>query len=236
MFAAVRPQFRSQEVIGALLDWAEMRCSEIAGPDLSSEKVFEGYAQLGSQPEMIAAYEARGFRPVAHEAEMVRPHLEDIPDARLPDGIEIRPVAQEHFRDIWLANRAAFRDHWGNPESTDADYARFLEDPYFDPSLWKIAWAGDRVAGQVRSFIKPDENRIHGRKRGYTEYISTVREFRRQGIARSLICASFEELRLRGMTEAALGVHTENPNGAFSLYEGLGFVVTNRSVIFRKPF
>ena len=235
IWAHVHPAARGGEVIDSLFDWLERRSREIAGDDPAVEKVFEGFADAQTQPEIVAAYEARGYRPITYVADMVRPHLEDVPAWSLPGGVEIRPVAESHLRAIWEADREAFRDHWGASEPTESDYQRFLEDPNRDVSLWKVAWAGDRVVSQVRSFIKPAENQVHGRGRGYTEAISTVRDFRRQGIARSLICASFEELKARGMTEAALGVHTENPNGAFTLYEDLGFAVTHMSLVFRKP-
>ena len=46
---------------------------------------------------------------------------------------------------------------------------------------------------------------------------------------------SIRELADRGMTEVALGVHTENPNGAFDLYAGLGYEVVGSWTTYRKP-
>jgi ribosomal protein S18 acetylase RimI-like enzyme len=37
------------------------------------------------------------------------------------------------------------------------------------------------------------------------------------------------------MTEAALGVDTENESGALRVYEGCGFRVVSRSTNYRKP-
>ena len=37
------------------------------------------------------------------------------------------------------------------------------------------------------------------------------------------------------MTEVALGVHTENPNGAYALYAGLGYEVVLTWTTYRKP-
>ena len=91
------------------------------------------------------------------------------------------------------------------------------------------------MAGQVRSFIDTAENEEFGRQRGWTEDISTARRRRRQGIAKALIVESIRELAARGMTEVALGVHTENPNGAFDLYAGLGYEVVNTWTDYRKP-
>lgn len=236
VWAHVHPAVRHLGVIRSLFEWAEERAREVARDDPAPEKVFDGFADSKSQPEFVEVYESRGFEPITYVADMVRPHLDDIPDHPLPGGVEIRPVTADQLRAIWEADVEAFRDHWGFSEPTESRFRRFLDDPNRDESLWKVAWSGDRVVSQVRSFIRPAENEATGRSRGYTEDISTVREFRRRGIARSLICASLRELKARGMTEAALGVHTENPNGAFGLYEGLGFAVTRLHVVFRKPF
>lgn len=52
---------------------------------------------------------------------------------------------------------------------------------------------------------------------------------------KALIVESIRELASRGMTEVALGVHTENPNGAFDLYAGLGYEVVSTWTTYRKP-
>ena len=73
------------------------------------------------------------------------------------------------------------------------------------------------------------------RLRGYTENISVRRPWRRRGLARALIAASFPLLRARGMTEAALGVDTENLSGALRVYESCGFQSVSRETLYRKP-
>ena len=87
----------------------------------------------------------------------------------------------------------------------------------------------------MRSYISPEENARHGRLRGYTESISVRRPWRRRGLARALIGASFPLLRARGMREAALGVDTENTSGALRVYESCGFRPVSRSATYRKP-
>ena len=156
-----------------------------------------------------------GYEPGTYMAQMVRPSVDDLPDHPLPDGLEIRPVRDEDIRTIWEADVEAFRDHWGFVEQSDEDYQRFIAFPYHDPTLWKIAWDDEGVAGQVKSFIDTAQNETYGRQRGWTEAISTSRRWRRRGVAKALIVESIRELAARGMTEVALGVHTENPNGAY---------------------
>ena len=87
----------------------------------------------------------------------------------------------------------------------------------------------------MKSFINPAENEEHGRARGYTEAISTARRWRRRGVAKALIVESIRELASRGMTEVALGVHTDDPNGAFDLYSSLGYEEVARWTTYRRP-
>jgi ribosomal protein S18 acetylase RimI-like enzyme len=165
---------------------------------------------------------------------MVRPDLEAIPDLPLPNGVEVRPVKPEHMRQIWEASNEAFRDHWGYiPDPWEA-FDQMMNDPDFDSSLWRVAWQGDEVAGMVLSFINKDENEIYGRKRGYTENICVRRPWRKQGLAKALIALSLIAIKERGMTEAGLGVDSENISGALHLYESMGYRMVKRTTIYRK--
>ncbi|MGZ5385080.1 MAG: N-acetyltransferase family protein [Acidimicrobiia bacterium] len=236
VFAKVDPEWQDTALPVVLLRAGRDRAGAIAaGHDLTCPKVFEGWAEDTRERVLYDAYVALGFRAVTFEATMVRPHLDDVPDVALPEGVEVRPVDPSHLRAIWEADNEAFRDHWGYTEPSEEDWKKFLDFPHRDESLWKIAWEGDSVVGQVRSFINVSENEESGRLRGWTEFISTDRRRRKQGVATALICASLRELKARGMTEAALGVHTENPTGAFRLYESLGYEVRERYTTFQQP-
>lgn len=54
-------------------------------------------------------------------------------------------------------------------------------------------------------------------------------------MAKALIAESIRELAAPGMTQVALGVHTENPHGAFDLYARLDYEVTSTWTTCRKP-
>ena len=228
------PAVGGRGIGSALFAWNEARLREIAAEHEAPEKVFEVWVD---DRNGAATAIARGadYEPITYEAEMVRPTVDDLPDCPLPEGLEIRPVTKDQIREIWEADAEAFRDHWGFVEQTEARYQQFLAFPYMDTSLWKIAWDDEGVAGQVKSFIDTAQNEEHGRKRGWTEAISTARRWRRRGVAKALIVESIRELASRGMTDVALGVHTENPNGAFDLYAGLGYEVVATWTTYRKP-
>jgi len=230
----IDPSHRNRGIGTAMMTWNEARLGEIAAGHAAEEQLLQVFAN-DVNASARSLFAATGYAPTTYEAQMVRWTVTDLPDESLPDGLEIRPVDDRKLRAIWEADAEAFRDHWGFVAPTEEHYQEFLDFPHMDISLWKVAWDGDRVAGQVRSFINGEENAEYGRKRGYTEFISTGREWRRKGVARALIVASIEELARRGMEQVGLGVHTENPNGAYQLYESLGYEVVSSSTLYRKP-
>jgi len=179
--------------------------------------------------------EKLGFEPIRYGISMVRPASKPVTVTPLPEGLEVREVQPEDYRKVWEADLEAFRDHWGYVEPTEKDYQAYLEFPYFEPELWKVAWDGDQVVGMVRNFINPKENETLNRKRGYTEFISVRRPWRRKGVARALLTQSIQMFIEMGMEETALGVDTENPNNALHLYQSVGYKELKRFTTYRKP-
>jgi len=237
-FVRILPRWRGQGIGRAMQGWMEGRLREIAvGHPPEIEKYFLIFAGQG-ETSMAAMLEKTGYQPFRYSFEMVRPDLENIPDYPLPDGLEMRLVLPEHYRAIWDADIEAFRDHWGFTEPTEEDYQGWLVDTTtFQPELWQVAWdiATDQVAGQVRTYIDHEQNKLYDRKRGWTEFISVRRPFRRRGLARALIARSLRVQKQAGMNESALGVDSENLSGATRVYEVCGFRVVKRNTIYKKP-
>jgi GNAT superfamily N-acetyltransferase len=232
----VAPAWRRRGLGRAILRWTEERQRQLAregteaGPHLfqiSTQDTEQGMAEL---------LLGEGYTVVRRWYRMTRPLEDEIPDAPLPAGLEVRPVTPDQYRQIYEASNEDFRESWGFAEPEEGWYAEWLEDPMaMQPELWQIAWDGDRVAGQVRNFINPTENAEQGRLRGYTEDISVGKPWRRRGLATALILRSLRMLKEMGMTEAALGVDTENVSGALRLYEHCGYRPVQSGSIYRKP-
>jgi mycothiol synthase len=237
VFSPMRPAHISEPLFNAMV--AAQEDHQRLKADGIPNARFRAYAPHpgpGIPPMGEAAWlESLGYSAVRYGASLVRPDLENIPDLTLPDGVELREVTPETIRPIFDAHWEAFRGSWGFYEAKEEDFRQFVDDPLVDTSMWKIAWVGDTVVGQVKSFINAEENAAMGYLRGYTEYISTHAEWRNKGIAGALLAASLHELKGRGMTEAALGVDTENPGGAFQLYTKLGFELRAYEVAYAKP-
>jgi mycothiol synthase len=234
-FAVLLPEWRGRGIRRAMLRLNERRLRDIAADHpVDGPRVFCAWA-ADTEVHWQSLLVSEGYEAVRQFFDMVRPDLEDIPDLPLPGGVEVRPVRPEHHWSIWRAAEEAFRDHWGEPEWHDAWFEEWQESPTFMPHLWQVAWDGDQVAGMVQNYIDEQENREYGRRRGYTEGIFVRRPWRRRGLAKALITRSFQVLKEQGMTEAALGVDAQNPNGALQLYRSIGFREVKRHAIYRKP-
>jgi mycothiol synthase len=244
-FGFVCPQWRRHGLGRAMLHFNQRRLCEIArdeGHNKQSEtqRFFEAYSS-NFQPGSQALLESEGYTPVRWGYMMVRPDLENIPDLPLPAGLEVRPVTADQYRQIWDAAQEAFRDHWGYVEPSEEDYQSWLGNKEFQPELWQVAWdkeydnGAGAVAGMILNYVDHDQNQVIGRKRGWTESISVRRPWRRRGLARALLARSLKMHRDLGMTEAALGVDADNPNGARQLYESMGFQTIRIHTTYRKP-
>ena len=181
IWGAVDPAYRRRGLGTALLRWtmaqARVRASREDPRTAVHVRGFTEDTETGHR----ALLEAAGFRTVRHFFLMRRTGLDDVPDAPLPQGLEIRPVAEDQWRTIFDAENEAFRDHWGHREMTDSDFRRTYSADELDTDLWVVAWDGDQVAGVVQTWVRPEENERLGVRRGWG-----VGEFVGVGVATSV--------------------------------------------------
>lgn len=188
-----------------------------------------------AEPGHQAILTAEGMVPIRWVFLMLRPTLDDIPEAPLPHGIELRPVEPGQHRALVLAEDEAFQDHWEHRDFSEAGFTALFERSELDTSLWVAAWDGDQIAGLVQSWIWADENERLGVQRGWLERISVRRPWRRRGLGRAITAEALRRLRGVGLADAMLGVDADNPTGALGLYESMGFEVAQRSMIYAWP-
>jgi ribosomal protein S18 acetylase RimI-like enzyme len=232
----IRGEHLTSELFLAVLDGEERHMRAWAGGRDARFVTFVIHPGPDCEPSGESAWlESAGYSTIRFGAYLVRPHLDCIPQLALPDGVELRPVEPDQLRTIFDAHWEAFRGSFDFREATEQDFNEFRDSPLRDESLWKIAWSGDTVVGQVKSYVNDEENTRNGYNRGWTEYISTHAEWRNRGIAGALLAMSLQELRDRGYEQAALGVDTQNPGGAFQLYTKLGFELHRYEAVYAKP-
>ena len=167
---------------------------------------------------------------------MSRDLAEPIVVPPLPAGLETRAIEEKDIATVFWALDEAFRDHWGHTPATEENYQQWLGFPLLKPALWQVAWDGDQVASGVLNYTDDHYNEQFGAHRGWTDPIFTRRPWRKQGLARALLMRSLQMFKDMGMTEAMLGVDTQNLSGAYRLYESCGFKSVMHSAIYDKEF
>ena len=232
----IHPAESNLELHSHLLGWVEKRSLEVAAETkVSDSQVLRAFlANIEKEALREAALQAQGFKPVRYMNRMTRDLNEPIEIPPLPEGLEVRPVPETHYRTVMNGLDEAFQDHWGHSPFQEENYQSFISSPMFKPSLWQVAWDGDEVAAGVLNMVDEEANKQFNIQRGMTDPIFTRRPWRKRGLARALLMRSLQMFKEMGMSEAMLGVDTQNPSGAFVLYESCGFKPILRSVIFEK--
>ena len=232
-FINIMPDWRDKGIEQAMIGWCEEHLVNTASEHPQDGKRFLQTYSNALKQDFNKILESLDYEAIRFSIGMSR-SLEDIPEAELPEGIDVRAVNNQDERKVWEANVEAFRDHWGYSPPTETDYENYTTSKYWQPDLWQVAWDGDEVVSSVMNYIDQDHNKKFDRKRGWTENISTRREWRRRGIARALIVKSMHMHKEKGMTEVALGVDTNNPSGALKLYQNLGYKKDKTYITYRK--
>jgi ribosomal protein S18 acetylase RimI-like enzyme len=228
------PAWRGQGIEHAVLHWSERRARRRSDEDGVSGPAFMAAFATDRRPDREALLTEKGYVQVNHDYVMVRSHLDAVPDVPLPVGVEVRPVQESRLHAIWEAEVEAFRGVQGLSHLDEREFQRWLAQPNFQPERWQVAWEGSEIAGMIRNFVNEQENTSFGRRRGYTEQISVRSPWRRRSLARALLARSLCLMRDWGMTEAALGVNSTN-EAALRLYQAMGFQITVRQTLYRKP-
>ena len=124
-----------------------------------------------------------------------------------------------HVPQVAKLERICFADPW-----SEKSVASELDNKW---ALWLVAVEDDRVIGYIGSQTSIDETDVMN--------VAVHPDFRRRGIAESLIIRLVEELKNRGSHALMLEVRASNAP-AIALYEKLGFLqVGCRKNYYRNP-
>jgi GNAT superfamily N-acetyltransferase len=139
------PEWRHRGIEEAALRYLEQRVSELFCASPAVAAIFK-IAVNEADVYQRALLQSAGYTQLAAHAIMVRPALEPIPAYTLPDGIEIRPVADKDVRAIYEAHCEAFKEHIHGLDPSDEGFAEWINDESLsDHSLWVVAWIAKRT-------------------------------------------------------------------------------------------
>lgn len=213
----VLPECR--EALDALLAWAQERGAErVAGGKL---QVFVDERDEALRASLLAA----GYVVVRSSYGMERALDGNLEPPVWPAGIEARPFDEHDAEAVHAAHDEAFGDHWGYAPSSFEGWRAFHLGPAADPTLWRVAWDGDEIAGVCIN----DPRRGEDDTVGWVAVLAVRRPWRRRGLGEALLREAFVAFAELGKRAAGLGVDAENTTGAVALYERVGMHVVRRS-------
>lgn len=232
----IHPSRQDAPLYQQLLGWVETRAREVAAEtNISDVRVLRAFLRnVEKDVSFSKALTTHEFKSVRFMNRMICDLNESTEVPHMPEGLEVRPVTESQYRAVFKALDEAFQDHWGHAPLQEEMIEGLMASPNFKPALWQVAWDGNEVAAGILNTVDEAANEQFNLKRGMTDPIFTRRVWRKRGLARALLMRSLQMFKEMGMTEAMLGVDTQNPSGAFTLYESCGFRSTQRSVIYEK--
>ncbi|MCA1735409.1 MAG: GNAT family N-acetyltransferase, partial [Actinobacteria bacterium] len=222
LIGSVDPAFRRQGVGSQILRWTIERAKESLATAPAHQERFIRTHAYDFETEAIALYQRHCLKPIRYFAELIRPLTEPIPVPRI-DGIDIvewDSVRSEEARELM---NLAFRDHWGSTPIDQENWEHNLKSTGSRLDVSYLALSDDSVVGVSLNDHFPSDREITGRVDGWIASLGTHPTFRRRGIASALIETSCERFRLMGWDHAMIGVDSENPTGAYGLYQRLRF-------------
>jgi len=226
-FNTVLPEARGRGIGSELLGRLEERARELAGDGPEGEEVLLSIECASTNTGARRLFESRGFEHVRYFWKMGIDLDEEPPDAEWPEGIRLETARRGQERAVFDASEDAFQDHWDHQPHEYEEWREWMvETETYDPANWLLARDGEEIAGVSLLFIDPDV--------GWVGVLGVRPPWRRRGIAKALLHASFRQIREAGRRRAALGVDAANPTGATQLYESVGMRVVSEAAAYRK--
>lgn len=156
------------------------------------------------------------------------PAVPDIP------GIRLERYSADLGEDVRQAHNEAFADHWGTQPVSDIRWQEALQTQSARPDWSWVAiddQTGD-VAGYAMNSAYAQDWEHQGFRDGWTDRLGVRRAWRDRGVAAALLAASMRSFADAGLDAAGLGVDTENPTGAYQLYQRLGYQLEASQVMY----
>jgi ribosomal protein S18 acetylase RimI-like enzyme len=233
---AVHPDWRRRGIGSRALAWSHSRALQQLAEALPSladrdwEIELKVYAEE-STPDVIAIAAPLGFAVERWFTTMVRDMSESLPVPPAVEATSIVPYSGDRALDVLAARNDAFRDHWGSLPTGEESWRTFVGGPFLRPELSRLALDADgAVIALCLASVNEDDWEALGASHAYIDLIGVVRAHRRRGLAPKVIAETLAAIAEAGLEKAVLDVDTESPTGAHTLYEGLGFTATERSL------
>ncbi len=212
-----------------LLDWAIARAHEQMESATHPSRTIRVDAEE-HRTRRRRLIEGAGFTRARTFVEMERSLTEPLPDPRpLPEGVAAVPWTPAYDEPARLVSNAAFADHWGSlPIDADAWASREIDDEVIRRDCSFVATAG----GTTIAICLAEVDREDDETKLWITRVGTDPSWQRHGLASALLARSLRVATDAGLQTTVLTVDEESRFDATSIYAGLGYRVTARSVTY----
>jgi mycothiol synthase len=211
----VHPDYRGRGIGVQLMERLEARAAVVAADRQPGQPVLLRVSGGVEGSPVRPMLERRGYQIVRFYHDMERQLSDPLPSP--PAQVErYRPELAEPTR---LAHNDAFSTHWGSAPRGVEQWQELVGSRNFQPEVSFVSLAED---GSVLAYVLV---RQWVEAEAWITLVGTRQQARGQGLARACLTASLRACAERGYRTAALGVDSDNGQGAGALYSSLGFRV-----------
>lgn len=236
LFGTVAPSFRGRGIGRHLLAWGEHTA---AGLLRSSPSDLPRYVRVDTpraNTSAIRLYERAGLAPIRYFADLrLRLAQSAAPVATGTTGVRIVPWDLARNHEALTVKNSAFEDHWGSTpmtpewwESKTSGFGSRADWSYFALN------DADEIVGFLLTHRYEADDELLGGTYAWVDNIGTLKHWRGRGVATSLLTTAIARYRSEGLDFAALGVDSDNPTGAYRLYESVGFAPWRHTVTYQR--
>jgi mycothiol synthase len=234
VFGTVRPSHRGQGLGRRLLEWGLARAEAVLAASTSRVPKYIRVDTSTSNSSARRLFERFELQPIRYFADVHRPLL-DVPQPSPVPGVSITKWNLDRNEEARLAKNEAFRDHWGSTPVTAEWWATGTTGfgSRIDLSFFALN-DRDEIVGYLLTHRFDNDDELLGAKYAWVNNVGTLKAWRGRGIASALISTALAAYREDGLDMAALGVDSDNPTGAYRLYESLGFGLWRSFVTYQR--
>lgn len=229
----VHPVWRSQQIGRRLFEWQMQQARDWYArdhrPDDGPLRLI-AYAdqKLPSHHHLL---ERAGLSPYRWYVDMIRPHLAEIAELRVPEGVRLVPLTPARYESVRRAHNEAFDVEWGSDPVSEEPWRRTLSRPAARPQWsWVAVNADDEdevVGYAICSVFDIDSGSC-----GWIDHLGVRHRWRHRGVATAVVTACLRSFADQGLPAAGLGVDVADPEHALGLYQRLGYEAADTMVLY----
>lgn len=232
----INPDYLNCGIGTVLTDWAEKKAQENISKAPPKSKVIVRASNFLKMETSSFFLNDNGFSLSRYYFRMKMNLLQEQNYITLNPCIRIETFTKrKNLKEIIDCSEDCFLDHWGWWRMPDDELwedwnHRIKSNPYHDAELWFLAMDNDKLVGLCLA----DSGMNNYPDTGYIDMICVRKEYRKKGIAFSLLQLTNLELKKRNKKAVTLHVDGSSLTGATRVYEKVGFQVDQTRMMFEK--